>query len=185
MNLPRLLSWASLGLSVLLTSCYDPYYSEPTVWSNGGGTYGNSRQPGRVYPQDRYGVEPGSRPRVPRPNNRVEESARPYDDGNRWERRPAEPPHRPAPEAEEESPAPPRREPPKRVEPEHSFDPDNDPLVERPRAEEELPFGKEVKGRPGLLESPYDKNAPYSDAKGLPSGTKIKCPTTGKVFRVP
>lgn len=47
------------------------------------------------------------------------------------------------------------------------------------------PTGTPVKGKPGLVKSPYAPYAGDVDVKGIPSGTQVKCPYTGKIFIVP
>jgi hypothetical protein len=49
----------------------------------------------------------------------------------------------------------------------------------------ELPFGKPVPGKKGFVYSPYDGTAGFVDVRDIAPGTKVKCPYTGKVFRVP
>jgi hypothetical protein len=48
----------------------------------------------------------------------------------------------------------------------------------------ELPFGTAVQGKPGFITSPHAPAAGYVDVRGFPSGTEIKCPFSGKMFRV-
>jgi hypothetical protein len=48
-----------------------------------------------------------------------------------------------------------------------------------------LPFGTPVIGEKGFVYSPYAPEKGKVDVKGIPSGTKVECPFTGKVFRVP
>ncbi len=52
-------------------------------------------------------------------------------------------------------------------------------------AVKELPAGSKVIGRPGFVYSPYTSDKSLVDVVGIPSGTKVKCPYTNKVFRVP
>jgi ankyrin repeat protein len=54
-----------------------------------------------------------------------------------------------------------------------------------PGKEASLPFGTKVEGKTGFVHSPYAPEEGYVDVKDLPSGTKVKCPYTGKPFRVP
>ncbi len=42
-----------------------------------------------------------------------------------------------------------------------------------------------VPGRPGFVRSPFGKDYQYVDVTGIPAGTEVKCPYTGKLFRVP
>jgi hypothetical protein len=49
----------------------------------------------------------------------------------------------------------------------------------------DLPFGVPVPNRPGFVVSPYSPNGGYVDVNGYASGSPVKDPYTGKVFRVP
>lgn len=50
---------------------------------------------------------------------------------------------------------------------------------------EDLPFGSAITGRPGFVNSPYAAKHQLVDVTGLPVGMEVKCPYTGKLFRVP
>ncbi len=52
-------------------------------------------------------------------------------------------------------------------------------------APSELPFGVSIPGRPGFVNSPYAAKHQLVDVTGLPTGMEVKCPYTGKLFRVP
>jgi hypothetical protein len=54
-----------------------------------------------------------------------------------------------------------------------------------PPATAELPFGVAIPGRPGFVNSPYAAKHQLVDVTGLPTGMEVKCPYTGKLFRVP
>jgi uncharacterized Zn-finger protein len=49
----------------------------------------------------------------------------------------------------------------------------------------ELPYGNAIAGRPGFVNSPYAAKHQLVDVTGLPVGMEVKCPYTGKLFRVP
>lgn len=49
----------------------------------------------------------------------------------------------------------------------------------------ELPYGVPVPGRPGLVNSPYAGKYQLVDVTGLAPGQEVKCPYSGKLFRVP
>ncbi|MEZ5384227.1 MAG: hypothetical protein R3F13_01800 [Prosthecobacter sp.] len=49
----------------------------------------------------------------------------------------------------------------------------------------ELPYGSAIAGRPGFVNSPYAAKHQLVDVTGLPVGMEVKCPYTGKLFRVP
>lgn len=49
----------------------------------------------------------------------------------------------------------------------------------------EVPFGSPIAGRPGMVHSPFASKYQLVDVTGLPPGTEVKCPYTGKLFRVP
>jgi hypothetical protein len=46
-------------------------------------------------------------------------------------------------------------------------------------------YGIKVPNKPGFVLSPYDKSSRIVDVQGIATGTKVKCPYTGKVFLVP
>lgn len=53
-----------------------------------------------------------------------------------------------------------------------------------PAKREDLPYGISIPGRKGYVFSPFSDKQQV-DVTGIPTGTKVKCPYTGKVFRVP
>ncbi len=54
-----------------------------------------------------------------------------------------------------------------------------------PKPVQEIPYGTAIPGRPGFVNSPYAAKHQLVDVTGLPSGMEVKCPYTGKLFRVP
>jgi hypothetical protein len=51
--------------------------------------------------------------------------------------------------------------------------------------EEVIPFGSVVSGRPGYVRSPFAKAHQVVDVSGLKVGDVVKCPFSGRFFRVP
>lgn len=49
----------------------------------------------------------------------------------------------------------------------------------------DIPYGTSVPGRPGLVTSPYAGKLQLVDVTGLSPGQEVKCPYSGKLFRVP
>ena len=54
-----------------------------------------------------------------------------------------------------------------------------------PAPSAELPYGSPIAGRPGFVNSPFAAKHQLVDVTGLPVGMEVKCPYTGKLFRVP
>lgn len=50
---------------------------------------------------------------------------------------------------------------------------------------EEIPYGIAIPGRRGVVNSPYAAKHQVVDVTGMPPGSKVQCPYTGKSFRVP
>ncbi|MCB1243447.1 MAG: hypothetical protein KDN04_11995, partial [Verrucomicrobiae bacterium] len=51
--------------------------------------------------------------------------------------------------------------------------------------ESDLPYGTAVPGRPGFVNSPFAAKHQLVDVTGLPAGMEVKCPYSGKLFRIP
>jgi hypothetical protein len=75
--------------------------------------------------------------------------------------------------------------PPKKetIEPPHQTAPEKPAVKDNP-IQDDLPYGAPVAGKPGFVYSPYGEKK-LVDAVDIPRGTKVKCPYTGKIFRVP
>lgn len=48
-----------------------------------------------------------------------------------------------------------------------------------------LPYGAAIPGRPGMVNSPFAQKQQLVDVTGMSVGQAVKCPYTGKLFRVP
>jgi hypothetical protein len=59
------------------------------------------------------------------------------------------------------------------------------PPATTPAPAPELPFGSPVPGKKGFVYSPFDKSAGFVDVRDIAPGTKVRCPYTGKIFKVP
>jgi len=59
------------------------------------------------------------------------------------------------------------------------------PEAPKPVVTAELPMGVAIPGRPGFVNSPFAAKHQLVDVTGLPTGMEVKCPYTGKLFRVP
>ena len=58
------------------------------------------------------------------------------------------------------------------------------PAKESP-AMDALPYGAPVPGRPGMVNSPFAGKEQLVDVTGMAVGDPVKCPYSGKLFRVP
>lgn len=54
-----------------------------------------------------------------------------------------------------------------------------------PKTAAEFPFGTPVPGRPNMVNSPYAGKTQLVDVSGMGPGQTVKCPYTGKLFKVP
>ncbi len=59
------------------------------------------------------------------------------------------------------------------------------PAAPEPPAPNDLPMGERVEGRGDVLRSPHTDDQGMIDVSGLASGAMVRCPYTGKFFRVP
>lgn len=58
-------------------------------------------------------------------------------------------------------------------------------LPPAPKPIGDLPFGSPVAGRPNMVNSPYAGKTQLVDVSGMGAGQTVKCPYTGKLFKVP
>lgn len=54
-----------------------------------------------------------------------------------------------------------------------------------PSKRDDLPFGTPIPGKKGFVYSPWNPGKGPVDVQDIPTGTKVRCPYTGKIFRVP
>lgn len=90
-----------------------------------------------------------------------------------------------APDAPKNKPTPKPSAP--SIEPSKSFSsvPPSPATGSASKPAQDIPFGAPIAGRPGFVNSPYAAKYQLVDVTGLPAGMEVKCPYTGKLFRVP
>ena len=74
--------------------------------------------------------------------------------------------------------------------PERESKPTERPSNRKPESEvaaptAQLPSASKVAGKPGFVYSPFSSDERMVDVTDIPAGTKVKCPYTMKIFRVP
>lgn len=57
--------------------------------------------------------------------------------------------------------------------------------TEKGTSKSDMPSAKKVPGKPGFVYSPFSADQRIVDVTTVPAGTKVKCPYTMKIFRVP
>jgi hypothetical protein len=120
-----------------------------------------------------------AKPKAETPKPKVNESAPAKSETPRPKAtEPAKPKVSEAPKAPAPKTEAPKTEAPK------STSPTSKPADTTAKADE-LPYGTPVPGRPGLVNSPYAGKMQLVDITGLKPGQEVKCPYTGKLFRVP
>jgi len=125
------------------------------------------------------GIRPLPKPQLP-PSNLVKEAPTQPTKVAAVAPVPAQPPVQPKPETKPM--APPASSPPSL--------PKSAPTQPAPPApaaavSQDIPMGTAIVGRPGFVNSPYAAKHQLVDVTGLPTGMEVKCPYTGKLFRVP
>jgi len=58
-------------------------------------------------------------------------------------------------------------------------------VTEARNSKRDVPYGIPVADKPGFVTSPYSPDQGLVDVRGIPSGTEVKDPYTGKVFLRP
>lgn len=61
----------------------------------------------------------------------------------------------------------------------------SNPAPSVPIEKKDLPYGTAVAGRPNMVNSPYASKTQLVDVAGMSPGQTVKCPYSGKLFRVP
>ncbi len=158
--------WSSLFLALGLSQCV----TEPPYLPPGAGTgISLDTAPGRRNRQETRYLENTTPPPLPSP-----EMAGSYGGGTQVYETP-----------EDIDTTPPTVEQtPKREPDPASIPPEPEKKVPVPAAPEQMPFGLPVPGKKGFVYSPFDKTQ-MVDVSGIPSGKKVRCPYTSKIFLVP
>ncbi len=155
-----------LGLVGTAVSCvnHQPYQSQ-------GNVYINERRP-------RYGWQGTDSPSVdngatenpdkPRRDNRGEDPSRLHNGGNGTSGENPQPGVKPDKPVTDPTPTPPV-----------------DDVKPKPNPTANLPFGTPVIGKKGFVYSPFAPDKGMVDVTDIPSGTKVECPYSKKIFRVP
>jgi hypothetical protein len=58
-------------------------------------------------------------------------------------------------------------------------------IVTEKNPNRDMPYGIPVANKPGFVTSPYSPDRGLVDVRGIPSGTEVKDPFTGKLFLTP
>ena len=58
-------------------------------------------------------------------------------------------------------------------------------ITEGANPKRDLPYGIPVANKPGFVTSPFSPTQGVVDVRGIPSGTQVKDPFTGKIFLTP
>ena len=128
------------------------------------------------------GIKPLPKPQLP-PSNLVKEPPTQPTKVAAVTPTPAQPPVQPKPESKPM--APPASSPPSLPKPAPTQPAPSAPAPAPAAVSQDIPMGTAIVGRPGFVNSPYAAKHQLVDVTGLPTGMEVKCPYTGKLFRVP
>ena len=128
------------------------------------------------------GIKPLPKPQLP-PSNLVKEPPTQPTKVAAVTPAPTQPPVQPKPESKPM--APPANNPPSLPKTAPTQPAPSAPAPAPATAPQEIPMGTAIVGRPGFVNSPYAAKHQLVDVTGLPTGMEVKCPYTGKLFRVP
>lgn len=148
------------------------YAARPnTVWNSvwGSGRYQQPAAPVAPAASNRYYAVPSENVRPTPPRPRV--TPAPAAPSTRIPVEEPAPPTAPTVVKNEPAPTP----APSSTTPESSHKPAN----------ADLPYGTAVPGRPNMVNSPYAGKTQLVDVSGMGPGQTVKCPYTGKLFKVP